>query len=54
MVKYIDLFFFLFLTDQEGIISCMTFNPQLPDVFAAGSYSGTIGELIACVKITEF
>ncbi|XP_045624327.2 telomerase Cajal body protein 1 [Procambarus clarkii] len=28
---------------QPGIISCMAFNPQLPSVFAAGSYLGTLG-----------
>nr|XP_053652277.1 telomerase Cajal body protein 1-like [Cherax quadricarinatus]XP_053652278.1 telomerase Cajal body protein 1-like [Cherax quadricarinatus]XP_053652279.1 telomerase Cajal body protein 1-like [Cherax quadricarinatus] len=28
---------------QPGIISCMAFNPQLPCVFAAGSYLGTLG-----------
>ncbi|MPC15443.1 Telomerase Cajal body protein 1 [Portunus trituberculatus] len=29
--------------NQPGIISCMSFNPQLPSVFAAGSYLGSIG-----------
>lgn len=28
---------------QPGIISCFAFNPQLPHIFAAGSYQGTIG-----------
>lgn len=28
---------------QPGIISCMSFNPQLPSVFAAGSYLGSVG-----------
>ncbi|XP_042887070.1 telomerase Cajal body protein 1-like [Penaeus japonicus] len=28
---------------QPGIISCMAFNPQLPNVFVAGSYLGNIG-----------
>ncbi|KAG0729847.1 Telomerase Cajal body protein 1 [Chionoecetes opilio] len=30
--------------NQPGIISCMSFNPQLPCVFAAGSYLGSIGD----------
>ncbi|XP_071543489.1 telomerase Cajal body protein 1 [Panulirus ornatus] len=28
---------------HPGIISCMAFNPQLPTVFAAGSYLGSLG-----------
>lgn len=28
---------------QPGIISCFAFHPQLPNIFAAGSYQGTIG-----------
>ncbi|CAL4094362.1 unnamed protein product, partial [Meganyctiphanes norvegica] len=35
---------------QPGIISCFAFHPQLPNIFAAGSYQGTIGITLINVR----
>lgn len=41
----------MIISEQPGIISCMSFNPQLPSIFAAGSYLGSIGKTIKIIFI---